>query len=70
MTNIRSFLVHSFVLLNRKVHIGVPIAYYKKSKFPSCAKLNARIVCLLHPDVLQNDIQLSNIGINHTIIYD
>jgi len=71
MTNIRS-LFSSFIIVAQPTGpYGVPVADYAKDNYPSSgkfAKINVRIICLLNLDVLQNDVELSNIGINHIII--
>jgi len=71
MTNIR-FLFSSFIIVAQPTGPdGVPVADYVRGSNRSSekfAKINVRIICLLNHDILQNDVQLSNTGINHTII--
>ncbi|CAF0838540.1 unnamed protein product [Rotaria sordida] len=55
---------HSFIIVVQPTGPdGVPVTHYKTDKFGQSAKLNARIVCLLDSDVLQNSVRLSNIDV-------
>jgi hypothetical protein len=69
ITDIRSCFSSVIIVAQPTGPDGVPVTYYTKNNLSPSAKLNVRIICLLNPDVLQNYIELSNIGINHTIIF-